>query len=137
MARIIVSSSTSRAPASSMTTPSRVPDTTRSRSPLAFSSIVGLSVNSPSSSPTRTAPTGPSNGMPEIISAADAAMVPITSVSAVPSCESTVRMIWTSLRMPFGKSGRSGRSVSREARMPVSGGRPSRRNTLPGILPME
>ena len=51
------------------------------------------------------------------------------------SAESVVTMIWTSLRMPFGKSGRSGRSVRRAVRMPAVLGRPSRRKKPPGILP--
>ena len=43
--------------------------------------------------------------------------------------------ICTSLRMPFGKSGRSGRSVRRALRIASVLGRPSRRKKEPGILP--
>ncbi|OPZ52466.1 MAG: hypothetical protein BWY91_02300 [bacterium ADurb.BinA028] len=45
-------------------------------------------------------------------------------------------MIWTSLRRPLTKLGRSGRSMSRQVRMASVLGRPSRRKKLPGILPM-
>lgn len=51
------------------------------------------------------------------------------------SDDSVVATICTSLRKPFGKSGRSERSVSRMARMPSEEGRPSRRGNPPGILP--
>ncbi len=45
-------------------------------------------------------------------------------------------MIWTSFRKPFGKSGRIGRSVSRQERIASVLGRPSLRKKLPGILPI-
>ena len=51
------------------------------------------------------------------------------------SAERVVMTIWTSLRMPLGKSGRRGLSVRRAVRMPALLGRPSRRNKPPGILP--
>src|SRR5438309_7161070 len=44
-------------------------------------------------------------------------------------------MIWTSLRNPFGHSGRIGRATRRAVRMPSSDGRPSRRGNDPGIFP--
>src|SRR6266850_4047384 len=44
-------------------------------------------------------------------------------------------MICTTLRKPFGNSGRIGRSVRRAVRMPSSDGRPSRRGNEPGIFP--
>src|SRR5690349_9319216 len=42
---------------------------------------------------------------------------------------------WTSLRRPFLKVGRSGRSISRQARIASSPGRPSERKNEPGIRP--
>ena len=42
---------------------------------------------------------------------------------------------WTSLRSPFLKVGRSGRSIRRQVRMASSPGRPSERKNEPGILP--
>src|SRR5688572_26517352 len=42
---------------------------------------------------------------------------------------------WVSRRQPFGKSGRSGRSIMRAVRVAFSPARPSRRKKLPGILP--
>ena len=83
----------------------------------------------------RVPETGPPNGMSEIVSAADAPMIERMSGSFSRSTESVVTTHCTSLRMPFGKSGRRGRSVSRAARMPAVLGRPSRRNQPPGILP--
>ena len=138
MARTTVASSTISAPASSITTPSRVPVTTRSRAGTEPSgSMRGLATNWSPSSPTRIAPTGPSNGRPDRPSAADAATMPMTSGSFSPSWVSNVSTIWVSLRIPSGKSGLRERSAKRPARMPDSGGRPSRRRTLPGIRPIE
>ena len=57
------------------------------------------------------------------------------SIRFSPSELSVEMMIWTSLRMPLGKSGRSGRSVRRAARIAFSVGRPSRLMNPPGILP--
>ncbi|OLC16021.1 MAG: hypothetical protein AUH32_02175 [Actinobacteria bacterium 13_1_40CM_66_12] len=51
------------------------------------------------------------------------------------STDSTVETTCTSRRNPSGNSGRSGRSVSRDAMMAASLGRPSRRMNAPGILP--
>ena len=42
---------------------------------------------------------------------------------------------WTSLRRPFTKVGRSGRSISRQVRMASVEGRPSRRKNEPGMRP--
>src|SRR5690349_11004671 len=83
----------------------------------------------------RTAPIGPSNGMPEIISAAEAALIESTSCGLCWSAPSTVVTIWVSLRKPSGNDGRSGRSVRRQVRIASSVGRPSRRKNEPGILP--
>ena len=47
----------------------------------------------------------------------------------------TVMTTWTSLRRPFLKVGRSGRSIRRQVRIASSPGRPSRRKNEPGIWP--
>ena len=83
----------------------------------------------------RTAPTGPSNGMPESMSAAEAPLIMSTSCGLTRSAARTVPTTWTSLRNPSGKHGRSGRSVSRQVRIAASGALPSRRKNEPGILP--
>ena len=44
-------------------------------------------------------------------------------------------MTWTSLRKPAGKSGRTGRSISREVRVSFFEGAPSRLKYPPGIRP--
>ena len=44
-------------------------------------------------------------------------------------------MTWTSLRSPLTKEGRSGRSMSRQARMAEVPARPSRRKKDPGMRP--
>ncbi len=51
------------------------------------------------------------------------------------SAESTVAMHCTSLRYPFGNSGRIGRSIIRAVRIARSVGRPSRLKKPPGIFP--
>ena len=67
------------APASTIMTESFVPATTRSSSLSSICWIVGLSVSLPSTVPTRTQPSGPSNGALEMWSAADAAFTARTS----------------------------------------------------------
>ena len=71
-----------------------------------------------------------------MLSAADAPTVPSTSGLFSRSAEITVSTTCTSLRIVFGKSGRSGRSVRRALRVASVLGRPSRRKNEPGILPM-
>ena len=83
----------------------------------------------------RTAPIGPSKGMPEIINAAEAALMASTSYGFSWSALKIVPTTWTSLRKPFGNDGRSGRSISRQVRTAWSEGLPSRRKKAPGILP--
>ncbi len=73
--------------------------------------------------------------MPEIISAADAALIASTSCGFSWSAEKMVPTTWVSLRKPLGKDGRSGRSMSRQMRIAWSDRRPSRRKKAPGILP--
>ena len=47
----------------------------------------------------------------------------------------TVQITWTSLRKPFGQSGRIGRSIMRAVSVARSVARPSRLKKPPGILP--
>ena len=84
----------------------------------------------------RTAPIGPSKGMPESISAADGGVdgqhvVGVLLVGA----EDGDRRPGSRCGSPSANDGRSGRSISRQVRMAVSVGRPSRRKNEPGILP--
>ena len=83
----------------------------------------------------RTAPMGPSNGMPDSINAAEAPFRARTSCGFSMSAPMTVPTMCTSLRNPSGNIGRSGRSMRRQVRIADSGARPSRRKNEPGILP--
>ena len=83
----------------------------------------------------RTAPIGPSKGMPEIMRAADAVLMASTSCGLIWSAPKTVPTTWTSLRKPLGNDGRSGRSMSRQVKMAWSEALPPRRKNEPGILP--
>ena len=100
-----------------------------------MSGIDGFSTSSPPNRPTRTAPTGPRKGSGETVSAAEAPLMASTSWACSPSTERTVPMTWTSLRKPFGQSGRIGRSTMRAFRVAFSEARPSRLKKPPGILP--
>ena len=75
------------------------------------------------------------NGMPEIVSAAEAPTIATTSGSFSRSWLRTVQTTCVSLRNPGTKSGRIGRSISREVSVSFSEGRPSRLKKPPGILP--
>ena len=83
----------------------------------------------------RTAPTGPRKGSGEIISAVDAPLMHRMSCGVTRSADSTVQITCTSLRKPFGQSGRMGRSIMRAVRIARSVGRPSRLKKPPGIFP--
>ena len=83
----------------------------------------------------RTAPSGPSKGMPDSMSAALAALMARTSCGFSWSAPMMVATTWVSLRYPLVNDGRSGRSISRAVRMAWSVGRPSRRKNEPGIFP--
>ena len=131
----ITSSVSSLASDSTISTPSLVPATMRSRSEVAISVCSGLILNSPPNTPTRAAPIGPMNGMPEIVSAAEQPTIATMSGSFSRSWLSTVAMTCTSLRKPSGNSGRTGRSMRREVSVSFSVGRPSRLKKPPGILP--
>ena len=111
------------------------PATTSSKVDSVLSSNVGCAIHSPPWRDRRTAPIGPSNGMPETVSAADAPLIDSTSCGFTRSAPMMVATTCTSLRKPSGKLGRSGRSVRRQVRMAGSPGRPSRRKTPPGIFP--
>ena len=112
------------------------PATTSSNVPVSPSSNVAWGTHVPSwEYATRTAPIGPSNGMPLIMSAADDALIANTSCGLTWSAPITVTTIWVSLRKPSGNAGRNGRSIRRQVKMACWLGRPSRRKNEPGIFP--
>ncbi len=131
----ISASLTSSAPPSTITMDSGLPLTVRSMVENSSCWKVGLRIQFPSTLPTRTAASGPFQGMDERLSAMEAAVTPRTSASFSWSAESTVTKTWTSFLNPSGKSGRIDRSISRQARISLSLGRPSRLRNPPGILP--
>ena len=88
----MVSSATSLAPDSTIKTASSVPAMTSSSDDSACSPVVGLAMSLPSTMPTRTAPTGPSNGMPARQSAAEAPFMARTSGSFSWSAEMARQM---------------------------------------------
>ena len=122
----MMSSLSSLASDSTISTASAVPATTRSSWVSSISSSVGLSMYSSLLKPTRAAPIGPLKGAPEIVSAAEAATSATISGSFSMSCDSTVTMTWVSLRQPSTNNGRIGRSIRRETSVSFSVGRPSR-----------
>src|SRR5438876_1029119 len=131
----MVSSDTSLAPDSTIKTASSVPAMTSSSDDSTCSAVVGLAISLPSTMPTRTAPTGPPNGIPARQSAADAPFRASTSGSFSWSAETARQMTWISFLKPLGNNGRMGRSISREVRISFSTGRPSRLKYPPGIRP--
>ena len=74
-------------------------------------------------------------GSGEIMSAADAPLMQRMSCGVTMSAERTVQMTCTSLRKPFGQSGRIGRSIMRAVSVARSVARPSRLKKPPGIFP--
>ena len=76
----------------------RRPATTMSNVASSRSWNVGLMTHSPSIKPSRTEPTGPSNGIPDSIVARLAAFIPGMSYGLAMSTESTVITTWTSSR---------------------------------------
>ena len=98
-------------------------------------STVGNATHWPSISATRTPPTGPENGRPEIWVDADAALIASTSYRSLGSRLRIVTTTWISLRRPAMNVGRSGRSISRQVRIASVEGRPSRRKNEPGMRP--
>ena len=120
-----------------MTTAFSVLETIRSRSLFSSSSAVGNATNLPSTRPSRIEPTGPRNGTRASKSAAEAPIIDGTSASFCRSAEIGPAWICTSSRYHSGKSGRIGRSISREVRISLVVGRPSRLMKPPGNLPAE
>ena len=137
MARSISSSGTSFAPASTMSTASRVPLTVRCSVLLSRWAASGQRTSSPSTQPTTTVPVGPPQGMSLTDSAAEDPIIAGTSGGMSLSTLRQVATTCTSLRMPLGNSGRSGRSIRRQVSVAFSVGRPSRLMKPPGILPTE
>ena len=135
IASSIVSSDTSFAPDSTMRIASSVPAMTSSSADAFFCAVVGFAMNFPSTWATRTAPTGPSNGMPDRHSAADVPFMARMSGSFCPSPERTRQITWTSFLKPSGKSGRIGRSISRQVSVSFLTGAPSRLKYPPGMRP--
>jgi hypothetical protein len=95
-AEIRSSSAISSAPASTIVIASGVPQTIRSSVDSFRSGRVGLTTRRPSMRPTRTAPTGPRNGIGESISAADEPLMARMSCGCTWSAENVVTMTWTS-----------------------------------------
>src|SRR3982751_5367112 len=101
----MISSDSSQASDSTISTASLVPATTSSSLVSAISSSVGLSTYSSLMKPTRAAPMGPLNGTPDSVNAADAATIATTSGSFSISCDSTVMITCVSLRQPSMNNG--------------------------------
>ena len=100
-----------------------------------MSATSGFRTYSPLAKPTRAAPIGPMKGTPEIVSAAEAAIIATMSGSLTRSCDSTVHITRTSFLKPGANSGRQGRSIRRAVSVSFSVGRASRLKKPPGILP--
>jgi len=133
----MVSSFTSFAPASIITTFSPVAASVRFKSLRLRSCKVGFKTISPSTNPTETPPIGPLNGISETETAMEAASNAHISGEQSGSTDNTVVTIDTSLRMSLGKSGLIGRSIQREVNTAFSEGFPSLFIKEPGILPTE
>ena len=88
---------------STINTPSLVPATTRSSFEVANWVAVGFRTYLPSMYPTRAAPIGPMNGMPEIARAAEAPIKEAISGSTSAFTEITEATTCTSLMNPSGK----------------------------------
>ena len=133
---VIASSSvTSLAPASTITMPSLVPATTRSSLLCLRCGKVGLTMNWPSTRPTRTAATVFSTGISDSASAAPAPVSASTSESFSVSADSTNAITCVSYAQPDGNSGRIGRSMTRLVRVSFSVALPSRLKKPPGMRP--
>ena len=96
---------------------------------------VGNATHWPLMRATRTPPIGPENGRPASWVDSEAALIATTSYRCSGWSAMIVSTIWISLRRPFTKEGRSGRSMRRQVRMASSDGRPSRRKNEPGMRP--
>ncbi len=111
------------------------PATTMSKTASSSSVCVGNATHWPLISATRMPPIGPEKGRPASCVDAEAALIATTSYRWSGLSAMIVSTIWISLRRPFLKDGRSGRSIRRQVRIASSEGRPSRRKKEPGILP--
>ena len=101
MASSIMASETSDAPASTIAIASSDAATIKSKGLSCCCGKLGFKINAPSaSSPTRTQPIGPLNGMSETISAAEAAVTESTSGENSGWYDSGIAIIWVSFRMP-------------------------------------
>jgi hypothetical protein len=114
---------------------SAVPATTMSMSLSSSWTVVGFTTKAPSMRPTRTPANGSGNGMSERHIEVDAPTRASTSASFSWSEDTTVAMIWVSKGNALLKSGRTGRSISRDDSTSFSVGRPSRLKNPPGIRP--
>ena len=97
--------------------------------------LSGLMTYWPSTRPTCTEPVGPAQGISEMERAMELPIIANGSGGMFVSTESAVAMTTTSLNRPFGNSGRMGRSMRRDVRIPLSLALPSRFLKPPGILP--
>ena len=122
-------------PPSTITIASREAATIMSISLSSRSAVVGKAMNWPPTRPIRTPANGPAQGTSDRCSAQEAPVIASTSAAFSLSNDTTLAMIWVSLRQPLGNSGRDGRSIKRATSTSDSAGRPSRRKKLPGILP--
>ena len=100
------------------------------------SSNDGLRTYSPSMNPTRAAPMGPSNGVPEIVSAAEAPIIAAISGFCFLSEDITVQKTCTSFLKWSGNIGLIGLSISLDVSVSLSVGLASRLKNPPGILPV-
>ena len=89
----MISSESSDASDSTISTPSLVPATTRSKVASLICSILGFRIYWFPSQPTLQAPIGPINGNPEMVKAADAPIIAKISGSFSISCARTVAII--------------------------------------------
>ena len=131
----MTSSESSFASDSTIRIASVVPATIKSRSEFSISDTFGFMTGLLSIYPTLTPAIGPLNGISEIDSAADAAIIDITSV-----CTSGLRLItvmttWTSLRKSSLNDGLKGLSINLEISVSFSDGLPSLLKNPPGIFP--
>jgi hypothetical protein len=118
-----------------MVMPSWVPATTMSNSLSSICWKVGFTTNSPLMQPMRTAAIGPWNGMSEIDTAAEDAMMEMMSGGLTMSELTTVGTTCISRPKALSNNGRIGRSIKRLTKISLSLGRPSRLRKPPGIFP--
>ena len=135
MASSISCSEISLEPASTIKIASSVPATARFRRLTSNCAGVGLTINCPSMSPTRTPAIGPSKGISDTHKAAEAPIMAGISGALSGSTETAVATICTSLWYPSGNMGRMGRSIKRLVKIAWVLGRPSLLIKPPGSFP--